>query len=152
MSFRRVYDFLARFLTTGMRFLLNKQVGYLSVPDLSVFVSCLSVCFPPVSVSDLSASVPCISVRSVQLWITLPWSMSTRCWTRSLWGQRLINTLGLIIPSLMIQWFHPGVWTCTSGWDSDGCLDMTERWDRHQPSVFVSRGCSMTCLSRTPRW
>lgn len=36
---RRVYGFLARFLTTGMRFLLNQKVpGHLSLSDVSVFL------------------------------------------------------------------------------------------------------------------
>lgn len=58
--FRKVYDFLASFLTTGMRFLLNKQVCLSTVSDSSVFLIVLSVCL------YLSISLR-LSLRSVPL-------------------------------------------------------------------------------------
>lgn len=71
------------------------------------------------SVSDLSVFMTCLSLRSVPLWIMLHWFMWTRCWRRSLWGRRLINILGLIIHLLMIQWWRPGASTWTSGSKDD---------------------------------
>lgn len=114
--FRRVYHFLASFLTTGMRFLLNQKVclSHLSVGSVSLSVThVLSLSLP-----DLFISRTSLSNRSVQLWIMQLWLTWTQYWRQSLWGQRLMNTLVLIILWLMILWWHPRALTWTSGSDS----------------------------------
>lgn len=102
---------MASFLTTGMRFLLNKKVGlfYLSFCKKYSF---LSGC---VFVIDIPTFLTSMSKRSVQLWIMLLWFMWMQCWRQYLWEQRLIDTLGLIILWVLTRWSHPEALTWTSG-------------------------------------
>lgn len=113
---RRVYQFMARFLTTGMRFLLNQKVGVFHL-SVCISFSSLSGCVF-VSFSNWRVHLSNLYKRSVQLWIMLLWFMWMQCWIQYLWGQKLMSTLGLTILWLLTQWSQPEALTWTSGSES----------------------------------